>query len=100
MTARAAFAAAAKLEAANAEQTLSENIAKTSVASSRRLAERHVGLHRVTMLMGAVVTFGVLCVHAGYSLVAAVRPFWVTGAETLTPLEGAKPPSCWPHRPG
>jgi hypothetical protein len=85
--ARAAFAAAAEREAAHVERTLSEKVAETSVAIARRLAERPVGLHRVTMLLAAVVAFGSLCVSAGYSLAAPVKPFWVTRAETLTPLE-------------
>ncbi len=69
------------------QRTLSEKVAETSVAIARRLAERPVGLHRVTMLLAAVVAFGALCVRAGYSLAAPVRPFWVTSAETLTPLQ-------------
>jgi hypothetical protein len=85
--ARVAFAAAAEREAAQVQRTLSEKVAETSVAIARRLAERPVGLHRVTMLLAAVVAFGALCVNAGYSLAAPVRPFWVTSAETLTPLQ-------------
>ena len=85
--ARAAFAAAAEREAAQVQQTLSEKVAETSVAIARRLAERPVGVHRVTMLLAAVVAFGALCVSAGYSLAAPVKPFWVTGSETLTPLQ-------------
>ena len=54
--------------------------------SRGELAERPVGLHRVTMLLAAVVAFGALCVSAGYSLAGPVKPFWVTSAETLTPL--------------
>jgi hypothetical protein len=85
--ARAAFAAAAEREAAQVQRTLSEMVAETSVAIARRLAERPVGLHRVTMLLSAVVTFGALCVNAGYSLGAPVKPFWATRTETLTPLQ-------------
>jgi hypothetical protein len=85
--ARAAFAAAAEREAAHVQRTLSEKVAETSVAIARRLAERPVGLHWVTMLLAAVVAFGALCVSAGYSLAAPVKPFWVTSAETLTPLQ-------------
>jgi AcrR family transcriptional regulator len=58
----AAFAAAAEREAAHAQRTLSEKVAETSVAIARRLAERPVGIHRVTMLLAAVVAFGTLCV--------------------------------------
>jgi hypothetical protein len=85
--ARAAFAAAAEREAAHVQRTLSEKVAETSVAIARKLADRPVGLHRVTMLLAAVVAFGALCVSAGYSLAAPVKPFWVTGAETLTGLQ-------------
>jgi hypothetical protein len=85
--ARAAFAAAAEREAAQVQRTLSEKVAETSVAIARRLAERPVGLHRVTMLLAAVVAFGAPCVGAGYSLAAPVKPCWVTSAETLTPLQ-------------
>jgi hypothetical protein len=84
--ARAAFAAAAEREAAQVQRTLSEKVAETSVAIARRLAERPVGLHRVTMLAGVVVAFGALCVTAGYSLAAPVKPFWATRGETLAPL--------------
>ena len=85
--ARAAFAAAAEKEAAQVQRTLSEKVAETSVADRPRLAERPVGLHRVTMLLAAVVAFGALCVSAGYSLAAPVKPFWATRVETLTPLQ-------------
>ena len=85
--ARAAFAAAAEREAAQVQRTLSEKVAETSVAIARRLAERPVGLHRVTMLLAAVVAFGALCVSAGYSLAGPVKPFWATSTETLTPLQ-------------
>jgi hypothetical protein len=33
------------------------------------------------------VAFGALCVTAGYSLAAPVKPFWMRSTETLTPLE-------------
>jgi hypothetical protein len=39
------------------------------------------------MLVAAVVAFGALCVTAGYSLAASVRPFWATRAEALGPLQ-------------
>jgi hypothetical protein len=85
---RAAFAAAAACEAARAQRRLSEKVAETSVAIAR-LAERPVGIHRVTMLLAAVVAFGALCVSAGYSLAAPVKPFWVAKGETVAPLQRA-----------
>jgi hypothetical protein len=85
--ARVAFAAAAEREAAHVQRTLSEKVAETSVAIARRLAERPVGLHGVTMLMAVVVAFGALCVTAGYSLAAPVKPFWVTRVETVAPFQ-------------
>lgn len=74
--ARAAFALAAQSEAAHVEKLLSEKVAETSVEIARKLAEKPVGLHRVTMVLGAVVSFGALCVHAGYSLGSSDKPFW------------------------
>jgi hypothetical protein len=47
------------------QRTLSERVAETRVAIARRLAERPVGVHRVTMLFAAVVAFGALCLSAG-----------------------------------
>jgi hypothetical protein len=85
--ARAAFAAAAEREAAQVQRTLSEKVAETSVAIARRLAEKPVGLHRVTMLLAAVVAFGAVCVSAGYSLAGPVKPFWATRVETVAPFQ-------------
>jgi hypothetical protein len=75
--ARAAFAVAAEKEAAQVQRVLSERVAETSVEIARKLAEKPVGLHRVTMVLAAVVVFGALCVSAGYSLAGPERPFWV-----------------------
>jgi hypothetical protein len=85
--ARAAFAVAAQSEAAHVQQLLAEQVAASSVEIARKLAERPVGLHRVTMVLAAVVAFGALCVHAGYDLATTSRPFWVArggGKEGLT----------------
>jgi hypothetical protein len=76
--ARAAFAVAAEKEAAQVQRVLSEKVAETSVQIARRLAERPVGIHRVTTALAAVVAFGALCVRSGYSLASAEKPFWVT----------------------
>jgi hypothetical protein len=75
--ARNAFAAAADKEAAHMQRMLSQKVAETSVEIARKLAERPVGLHRVTTALAAVVAFGALCVSAGYNLGASERPFWV-----------------------
>jgi hypothetical protein len=77
-SARAAFAKAAETEAAKAQRVLSEKVAETSVEIARKLAERPVGLHRVTTVLAAVVAFGALCVRSGYSLASAEKPFWAT----------------------
>jgi hypothetical protein len=77
-SARAAFAVAAEKEAAHVQRVLSEKVAETSVEIARKLAEKPVGLHRVTMVLAAVVAFGALCVSAGYSLAGPERPFWVS----------------------
>jgi hypothetical protein len=63
-SARAAFAVAAENEAAQVQRVLSEKVAETSVQIAHKLAERPVGLHRVTMVLAAVVAFG--------------APFWLT----------------------
>ena len=62
---------------------LSERVAETSVQIARKLAERPVGLHRVTAVLAAVVAFGALCVRSGYSLASAEKPFWVTQEANL-----------------
>jgi hypothetical protein len=95
--ARAAFAVAAEKEAAEVERVLSERVAETSVKIARKLAERPVGLHRVTTVLAAAVAFGALCTAAGYSLAAAPRPFSVAtersrpGAEQVFALVLAMP---------
>lgn len=75
--ARVAFAVAAESEAAHVQRMLSEKVAETSVQIARKLAERPVGVHRITMVLAAVVAFGALCVHAGYTLATPDPPFWV-----------------------
>jgi hypothetical protein len=96
-SARAAFAVAAEKEAAEVERVLSERVAETSVEIARKLAERPVGLHRVTTLLAAVVAFGALCTAAGYSLGVAPRPFSVAtersrpGAEQVLAVVLAMP---------
>jgi hypothetical protein len=84
--ARAAFAAAAKQEAVHVERLLSERVAQTSVEIARKLAEEPWRPHRITPLLAAVVAFGSLCVHAGYSLALADRPFWVARSESTSGL--------------
>lgn len=81
--ARAAFAIAAESEAAHVQRVLSEKVAETSVQIARKLAERPVGWHRVTMVLAAVVAFGALCVSTGYNLATPERPFWVEKQATL-----------------
>jgi hypothetical protein len=76
--ARAAFAAAAEKEAAQVQRVLSEKVAETSVQIARKLAERPVGIHRITTALAATVALGALCASAGYSLGAPEKPFWVT----------------------
>jgi hypothetical protein len=48
------------------------------VEIARKLADKPVGLHRVTGALATVVAFGALCVAAGYSLAAGPRPVWMT----------------------
>lgn len=84
--ARAAFAAAARLEAAQVERLLSERVAQTSVEIARKLAEEPWRPHRITAVLAAVVAFGALCVHAGYSLALTDKPFWVARSESASGL--------------
>ncbi len=81
--ARVTFAAAAAHEAAHVQRVLADQVAETSVAIARKLAERPVGVHRVTLVLAAVVAFGALCVNAGYNLAGTGRPFWVSSAGNL-----------------
>jgi hypothetical protein len=76
--ARATFAAAAQGEAAHVQQVLSQKVAETSVQIARKLSERPLALHRVTMVLAAVVAFGALCVNTGYNLATSARPFWAS----------------------
>jgi hypothetical protein len=76
VAAREAFAAAAAAESAKAQTMLAQKVAETSVTIARKLAERPVGIHRVTAILAAVVAFGGLCVTAGYKLGSPERPFW------------------------
>ena len=78
--ARIAFAAAAQLEAARAEELLAQKVAETSVAIAKKLAERPVALDRMTAMFAAVILFGSICMSAGYHLAAGERPFWATRA--------------------
>jgi hypothetical protein len=77
-----AFAAAARQEAARAERMLAERVAQTSVEIARKLAEHPMRVHPLTTLLGAVVAFGALCVHAGYALALGATPVWLTDRQT------------------
>jgi hypothetical protein len=75
-SAREAFAAAAAAESAKAQNLLSQKVAETSVLIARKLAERPIRIDRITTLLATVVTFGALCVTAGFKLASPERPFW------------------------
>jgi hypothetical protein len=85
---RAACASAAAHEIALVQHSLSEKVAETSVVLARKLADRPVGIHRVTLVLAAVVAFGALCVHAGYELAGRSKPFWI--ADGRSNLQGAQ----------
>jgi len=74
--ARVAFATAAQLEAARAQQLLSEKVAETSVAIARKLAERPVRIDHVTAMLASVILFGSICMTAGYKLGTTEKPPW------------------------
>ena len=71
------------------QRVLSEKVAETSVEIARKLAERPVGLHRITTVLATVVAFGALCTAAGYSLATPERPFWVTKDASLPAAQRA-----------
>ncbi len=81
--AREVFAKAADGEAARAQRILSEQVAQASVEIARKLAERPMGLHRVTLVLAAVVAFGALCVTAGYGWAGSGATFWASKAGEL-----------------
>jgi hypothetical protein len=85
--ARSAFAVAASQEAARAQRLLAERVAETSVQIARKLAERPVGVHHITSILALAVGFGLLCVHAGYSLAILDKPWWVAGRESASATE-------------
>ncbi|MGD0679007.1 MAG: hypothetical protein ABSC94_26680 [Polyangiaceae bacterium] len=87
--ARAAFAAAAEKEAAEAQRTLSAQVAEASVAIARRLADRPIGVHRVTLMLAAAVAFGALCVHAGSDLAPIDEPLRRGHGSDLSGIERA-----------
>ncbi len=82
-SARAAFAKAADHEAARVQAVLCEQVARTSVEIAKKLAERPIGMHRVTLVLAAVVAFGALCVSAGYGWAEAGTPLWAMKAGEL-----------------
>jgi hypothetical protein len=77
--AQRAFAAAAEAESAKAQRMLAQRVAETSVAIAQRLAERPVGLHRVTAVFAAVLAFGAMCLTAGVELAGGRPGWWVAG---------------------
>jgi hypothetical protein len=72
--ARAACAMAAEGEVALVQRALADRVAETSVVLARRIADKPIGLHRVTLVLAAVVAFGALCMAAGYRQALAVAP--------------------------
>ena len=74
---RAASVAAAHEEVAAMQRALAAKVAETSVELAHKLADKPLGIHRVTAALAAVVAFGSLCVHAGYELSMTGAPSWV-----------------------
>ena len=83
--ARVAFANAAQLESARAQQLLSEKVAETSVIIAQKLAERPFRIHRVTAMIAALVIFGAVCMTAGYALATRPMPSWARAANAPQP---------------
>jgi hypothetical protein len=79
--ARRMFAVAAEAESAKVQKMLAQKVAETSVEIARKLAERPVGVHRITALLAAVVLFGAMCMTVGYQLADGAKPL-SAGAST------------------
>jgi hypothetical protein len=80
--ARRMFAVAAEAESAKAQKMLAQKVAETSVDIARKLAERPVGVHRITALLGVVVLFGAMCMTVGYQLADGANPLWPSAGAT------------------
>jgi hypothetical protein len=97
--ARRMFAVAAEAESAKAQKMLSQKVAETSVEIARKLAQRPVGVHRVTALLASVVLFGAMCMTVGYQLAGGANPLWpsagaaTAGARAIGMVLGA--PAGW-----
>ena len=81
--ARATYASASQVEAVHVERLLADRVAETGVEVTCSLAERPMGLHRVTMLFASVVPFGTMRVYAGCNLAESNKPFWAVKANGL-----------------
>lgn len=79
--ARRAFAMAAEAESAKAQRILAQRVAETSVAIARQLAEKPIGIHRVTAMLAAVVVFGTICMTAGVELAGGKPAWWTTARD-------------------
>jgi hypothetical protein len=84
---RSASRAAAAHEIALVQRVLAEKVAQTSVEIAKKLAGKPIGLHGVTLVLAAVVAFGGLCEHAGYSLGSPAPPGWSSRAADLRGTE-------------
>jgi hypothetical protein len=74
---RAVCEAAAQAHVATMRRVVAEEVPDTSAALERKVADRPITIHQVTIALATVVAFGSLCVHAGYELAASGRPFWL-----------------------
>lgn len=77
---RQAFAEAAALESAKAQQVLAKQVAQTSLEIAHKLADRDKGLgpSQVAWLVAGLVVFGALCMNVGYALATSDKPPWGT----------------------
>jgi hypothetical protein len=84
--ARAAFAAAAAVEAAKAQATLAQQVARTSAKLAQRLVARPLRVEWLAAACAVWVLFGALCMAAGARLGSGASPL---GARTtMVPATG------------
>lgn len=76
--ARATLAALAKAELTECQSALVRHVTEASLELSRQRLARGVTAPEVTLAAASLVTFGAICVTAGYNLASRARPIWMS----------------------
>lgn len=77
---RQTMAATAKSELATVQRSLVQHVADASLELGRKRLGQTMALHQVGTVLALVVTFGSICLTAGYALASKGRPFWARDA--------------------